>query len=385
MSLRLVSGVFALTVLAPLVQAGDAKSPPSASAAEPARSKVALRVVRVMPESHQALLFDRVRATYLLAELGGTVDGYAVEDIDDEQVTLRSGDKLLVLVAAPRGDLHRYERDGDRTDPAVPRSVSARRTGEPVASVGDPGPSGPIDPYAESSIRAVSATAPVSRDAEAPVRTIEPGDGGIRVVQAPNSASGAAAARPIQAGDDGVRVAQAPGSAGEPAIPVAPSRMMAPSSARPISAAPTSDARAMADAMSAEHPARSRQPGLDSGPVPSGSTVAGADAAGSPELPSSVVLTRSEVDRALSDFARLTQAIRGQFTAAGAVVLSVSDGSVFQRVGLLAGDVIATVDGVRLRSLDDAAGLYARASSAKALTAQIVRGGKPVTLHVTIQ
>jgi hypothetical protein len=47
--------------------------------------------------------------------------------------------------------------------------------------------------------------------------------------------------------------------------------------------------------------------------------------------------------------------------------------------------VIASVDGVRLRSLDDAANVYARASTANAMTAQIVRGGKPMTLHVAIR
>src|SRR5215217_5375981 len=116
MALRLLSGVLALAVFAPIARAGDANPPaPVRTMAEPARSRIALRLVRVMPESHQALLFDRARATYLLVEVGGTAGGYEVEDIDDEQVTLRSGDKQIVLVASLRSDGRRYERD-DRTD-----------------------------------------------------------------------------------------------------------------------------------------------------------------------------------------------------------------------------------------------------------------------------
>jgi len=98
-----------------------------------------------------------------------------------------------------------------------------------------------------------------------------------------------------------------------------------------------------------------------------------------------VVLSRRDVEAALADFGRLTASIRGSFSASGVVVDAVSDGTLFQRAGLRAGDVIASVDGIRLRSLDDAANLYARASSASAITAQIVRGGKPMTLHVAIR
>jgi S1-C subfamily serine protease len=97
------------------------------------------------------------------------------------------------------------------------------------------------------------------------------------------------------------------------------------------------------------------------------------------------VISRGDLDRALADFAGLTAAVRGSFSAAGVTVESVGDGTIFQRGGLCAGDVITAVDGARLRSLDDAANLYARASTAKAMTVQIVRGGKPVTLRVVIQ
>ena len=64
---------------------------------------------------------------------------------------------------------------------------------------------------------------------------------------------------------------------------------------------------------------------------------------------------------------------------------SVAAGSLFAKAGLRPGDVVASVDGHALHSLDDAADLYARAGRARSVTAQVVRAGKPVTLHVSIQ
>jgi S1-C subfamily serine protease len=97
------------------------------------------------------------------------------------------------------------------------------------------------------------------------------------------------------------------------------------------------------------------------------------------------VVSRGELDGALADFAGLAGGVRASFSANGVAVQDVRDGTIFQRAGLRAGDVITSVDGVRLRSLDDAANLYARASTARVFTAQIVRGGKPMTLRVVIQ
>ena len=97
------------------------------------------------------------------------------------------------------------------------------------------------------------------------------------------------------------------------------------------------------------------------------------------------MLSRGDVDGALADFARLAAAVHGSFSPAGLAVDQVADGTIFQRAGLRAGDVITAVDGVRLRSLDDAANLYARASTARSIAAQIVRGGKPMLLRVLIQ
>jgi len=97
------------------------------------------------------------------------------------------------------------------------------------------------------------------------------------------------------------------------------------------------------------------------------------------------VLPRGDVRAALGNFGTLAGSIHGAFTPTGVRVDSVASGSLFAKAGLRGGDVIASVDGVPLRSLDDAADLYARAASARNVSVAIVRGGKPVTLRVAIQ
>ena len=97
------------------------------------------------------------------------------------------------------------------------------------------------------------------------------------------------------------------------------------------------------------------------------------------------MVSRADLEGALADFAALVAGVRASFSASGVAVQEVRAGTIFQRAGLRTGDVISSVDGVRLRSIDDAANLYARASTARAFTAQIVRAGKPLTLRVVIQ
>src|SRR4051794_22693911 len=112
--MRLVAGAVAFALFAPLAAADDTSSESirpaaPASAAAPAaamgkapRSKVPLRVIRVMPESRQALLFDSRRSTHVLAEIGGQVAGYTVDDIDSDTVTLHRGRQQIVLAAPAR-------------------------------------------------------------------------------------------------------------------------------------------------------------------------------------------------------------------------------------------------------------------------------------------
>ncbi|MCW5806701.1 MAG: PDZ domain-containing protein, partial [Deltaproteobacteria bacterium] len=99
----------------------------------------------------------------------------------------------------------------------------------------------------------------------------------------------------------------------------------------------------------------------------------------------SLELRRGDVDSALRDFNSLAASIGGAFTPTGLRIDAIAPGSLFARVGLRAGDVIIAIDGKLMRSLDDAAELYARAPSLQAVTVQMVRAGKPGTLQIAIR
>ncbi|HWO19748.1 MAG TPA: PDZ domain-containing protein [Kofleriaceae bacterium] len=316
------------------VKTTEAPSPTPAPAAP--RQKVPVRVVKVLRDTNQALLFDRSVGTHVLVTVGQKIGIYTVETIDDDEVTLSASGQEVVLAAPDRpwrrrggearGQIEklRSPRGGEAPAPADPYTSGELVNPYQAPSAGAPGPAdpyqapsagapGPADPYSEE-IREVKAPSWIRPDSPAP-----------RSVQAP-AAPAPAAPAPVAA------------PALAPAVPAPAAPAITPAPAAP--AAP-----------------------------------AGADP----------VLARREVDAALADFGALATAFHASFTPAGVQVDAVSDGSLFAKAGLRAGDVIAAVDGKPLRSLNDVAALYARAGSLRAVTAQVVRNGKPLTLRVIVQ
>jgi S1-C subfamily serine protease len=97
------------------------------------------------------------------------------------------------------------------------------------------------------------------------------------------------------------------------------------------------------------------------------------------------VLTRTAFRAELADFGKLSGGVKAAFVTNGARLEAVTPSSLFARAGLRANDVVVSVNGLPLHSIDDAAELYARASSVKAIAIDIRRNNKPLTLHVTIQ
>jgi hypothetical protein len=87
---------------APARVAAKATEAPS-SAPAPARQKVLVRVVRVLPDTNQALLFDRSGSgTHVLVTVGEKIGIYTVEAIDDDEVTLSANGQQIVLAAPDR-------------------------------------------------------------------------------------------------------------------------------------------------------------------------------------------------------------------------------------------------------------------------------------------
>lgn len=386
--MRLVGALLFVALTGSAVLADEAK--PADPKPEVTKKKVPFRVVKMLPETGQVLLYDKNKGTHVVAEVGQTLDGYAVEEIDDDAVTLTAanGTQVILTAAAPKHRVVKKAADAAPVDPYSEdgAAVAADDTAASKAATTKPDSSeagaAPVDPYA---------------DPEPPAA---PGDGGVRVA----TAGGAAAASPAAGstapamadpaspaadpyGDPGI-AAFAAAVGATPATPgvhevsandgkaagTAKGKSKAGKGAKAGKAAPTSDdgAALAAAATGGEVPA------------PASTTTASATAAPTP-AGSATVIARSELDGALGDFGKLAGSFRAAFTADGLRFDAVGDGTLLAKVGLRKGDVVTAVDGQPLRSMDDAANLYARAGSVKSTTIQVVRAAKPVTLRVAIQ
>jgi hypothetical protein len=297
------------------------ESTPSATPAKPA--KFPLRVVKVLPDSEQALLFDKNRGRHILVEIGEAVGDYTVAAIDEDEVTLTGKDlPVEVVLAAPESRKERRAKKAARDAKAAAAVVEAETATDAA----------PADPYGEEEPREASVEAPIRATQWGTSRT--DGAEGEKSSTSPFANMSADAAKPSE------DVA----NAGKPPVAKKP----APA---PTAEIETADVEPAVKA-TAEGPTR---------------------------------LSKKEVSAALDNFAVLAAAIDGSFTQTGLTLEKVQAGSVFAKAGLSAGDVVTAVDGKPLRSIDDAADLYARAGSMKSASVQIVRAGKPQTIRIAIQ
>jgi membrane-associated protease RseP (regulator of RpoE activity) len=320
--MRLLSAVLFVALTGSIGFAEETAPPP---ATHTTRAKVPLRVVKLLPETRQVLLFDKNKGSHVVAEVGQDVDGYVVDEISDDDVTLVAQNGTEIILTAPEPAWRR--RQASRKASATGAPIKA----EPV----------PQDPYADP--------APAGSIAGPVAAPITPGADGVRVADANNPTPVAPVVEP---GADGVRVASA--------------------------AAPADVAPGVAAFMAA---VAGEEIDEDGNPVAAPTVPAPAMTAG----PTTATIKRAEIDAALSDFAQTSSTFRAAFVKDGLRFDDVTKGSLLARVGLERGDVVTTVDGQPLRSLDDAANLYARLPTARGTTLQVLRAGKPVTLRVSIQ
>jgi hypothetical protein len=394
-SLSLLVVVLASSLAASPARGDDAKGPDPK--AEARGSRISLRVVRIMPDTHQVLLFDKTRGTHVLAEVGGSVNGFHVDEILEDEVVLTANNTQYVLVA-PDPAWRRRNRD-DRTAtrgaPADPYAASVTRPVDPYAEPAATG-GGPVDPYADPTIRTVEAQPPNV-----------PGDGNVRTIDAPAKAAPTAPAvtsppaipsasptPPTVASATPTPPTSPPVASTTPTPPTSPpvaSTTPTPAASPTVPASPKPTAPASTPAATAA-PAPSTPPAAEVPAISSPASELAAAATGgrgavtSPsELGGDSTLTRGDVRLALADFAKLTASVKGVFTPGGVRIDGLSAGSIFVKAGLRSGDLVTAVDGKPIRSLDDAADLYVRATSARNISVQLIRNGKPTTLRVTIQ
>lgn len=362
--MRLVSAILFVALTGAWALADEAK--PADPKPELTKTKVPYRVVKMLPETGQVLLYDRDHASHVVAEVGQTLDGYLVDEIADDEVTLVAENGTQVILAAP-------------PPPRVRRAASAPATPAAPHEPASPAVSAdamPIDPYAE------------------PEPPRAPGDGGVRVASAapaaaptPAPASSAPSPAPAITSTTAAPATPAPppppvldDAYGDPGIAAFADAVGAapPSPSPPPPPPPTAsdDAASTLAAAATGSPAPRPAAAAPTSAKPStGSTTAGAGA----------TIPRADLDAALANFGALAGSFRATFTADGLRLDTVQGGTLLTKAGLRQGDLITYVDGQPLRSLDDAASLYARASSVKSTTIQVVRDGKLVTLRVAIQ
>jgi type II secretory pathway component PulC len=336
--MRLVAGLFALTLTTSLALADEAKPPEPQPAAPPA--KIALRVVEVLLDSHQALLYDKQRGTHVLVDEGGEIDGYKVQAIEDDDVTLAAEGKEVILAAPAR-----------------------RRWRGPVKAAT---PAKAATPEKPAKVAAKEVVAPV----------IIADENGVRTVISPAKAEPAEADPAKDEPADPYFVAEPPtltpydeveGETEHPADPYTlPEGTETVTAANPYDDAPVEEAAPVDEAAPAEEAAPPAPP-----PAVATATTA--------------VIARRDLDAALADFGTLTRSLRGTFQPNGAKLEHISTDSVFAKAGLREGDVVMAVDGRPVRSIDDAAELYVRAQTTRATNVQILRAGRAITLKVQIR
>ena len=140
---------------------------PPASAKKSKAKLPPYRLIRILPETHQALLLDKKRGKHVLVDVGEAVGGYEVTEIDEEHVVLAraQGDELreFVLVAGGAAPTTRL---------ADPYPIPDRA---PAASpLLDPYPAGVLDPYGSEGVREVQAPSGQRASDEPPPPRPEP-------------------------------------------------------------------------------------------------------------------------------------------------------------------------------------------------------------------
>jgi S1-C subfamily serine protease len=98
-----------------------------------------------------------------------------------------------------------------------------------------------------------------------------------------------------------------------------------------------------------------------------------------------MIIPRADLDRELGDFGALSQDVQVAAQPEGGFRLAqVRSGSFFERIGLRTNDVVLRVDGRPINGVEDASAAYAWLRVTNKFTVDVVREGRPMTLHYVI-
>jgi hypothetical protein len=307
-----------------------------------------------MPDTSQVLLWDEPAGEYRLAKVGDTLEGWKVLEISprDRRVTVGQDDVRddLVLTRLPRPNaMMTYGSKG------IP-VVAATPAGPPAAL---PAPIPPTATVAPGPTPPAGTDMLVAPDAAAPGRPIDP-YAPVAVVAAP---AAAVAAAPVAA-PAGAMVPAASATA----VPIAPATLAAPD--EPAEAAAPLDPYAPQAAPAVAV----RQPAFAPGSGESETVV------------ERHALRRVELDRELNDFDRLMSNVSvSPAQGGGFVVARLEPGSWPAKLGLHQGDVVRSIAGEQVSTIDDAARVYARLRSVSTFIVEVQRGQRRFLLHYDIR
>ncbi len=98
-----------------------------------------------------------------------------------------------------------------------------------------------------------------------------------------------------------------------------------------------------------------------------------------------VSLRRSMINDAIQDVSKLMTEIQITPHEAGLAISNIKPNSIFRRMGLRNGDVLRSVDGQEIRSVDDALKLYENLKSADSVSVSIQRRGQDRNINYMIR
>jgi general secretion pathway protein C len=122
-----------------------------------------------------------------------------------------------------------------------------------------------------------------------------------------------------------------------------------------------------------------RSRSIASGGIPRAST------SSSPVRAQRVSLRRNMIDQAIQDVGKLATEIRIQPSENGLSLSNIKPNSIFRRMGLRNGDVLKSVDGQQIRSVDDALKLYESLKTSDSVNVELQRRGSDRTINYNIR
>ena len=91
------------------------------------------------------------------------------------------------------------------------------------------------------------------------------------------------------------------------------------------------------------------------------------------------------IDDAIQDVSKLMTDVKIQPNEAGLALSQIKPNSIFRRMGLRNGDVLKSVDGQEIHSVDDALKLYESLKSADSVSVVLQRRGTERTINYNIR